>query len=238
MNTAFLEWLVVALLGSGGIFWAVLAASRKRPQIVLHVKGHGRHEDIEKPNMHEIFFHVDIRNKSSEKNSIDKLIFTIWNKRSSEYIWESWNVDVFKPDAKTNWVGAKIKTPLVLDAKDGLDSIAVVTMPGDVYFNYLADRMPRLTNEEGYEKPFKYRLLLRDSYGNHYTGDLNNNKSILVDYTSLRHMSVLNTDISNDSLYARPRLKHIYRFYTGRMLLWLRFKIRMVLYYLGVISSV
>lgn len=229
--------LFVAIVGTSGVFWAVLNASRKRPQIVLHIKGHGSSESKDSPDSHDVYFHCDIRNKSPEKNSVDKLIFTIWNQRDTEYIWEAWSVKLFKPDKKTNWVGETIDIPLVIDGKSGIECMAVLTMPNDFYFRYLADRRPRLVHNESYEKPFKYRLLLRDSNGNYYTGDLNNDKAILVDYTSLRHMSVLNTNMSNDSLYARPRLKHIFGFYLGRAYMWVRFKLRLTLYYLGIVSS-
>lgn len=238
MDVDTLIKLLVAIGGSGGLLWGILAASRKRPQIVLHIKGLGVRESTVKDS-HDVFFHIEIRNRSPEINSIDKLIFTIWNTRLTEFIWEAWNVELFKPDRKTNWTGDKIDTPLVLNGKAGMESIAVLTMPDEVYYRYLGDRMPgHLAKMPGYEKPFPFKLLLRDSFGNHYTGGLNTEQSVLVDYESLRHMSVLNTDISNDCAYGRPRVKHIRKFYFGRIRRWFRFKIRIFLYYMGIVSKV
>jgi len=151
----------------------------------------------------------------------------------------TWNVELFKPDRITNWTGEKIDTPLVIEGKAGIECIAVLTMPNEVYFRYLGDRMPgHLAKMPGYEKPFPFKLILRDSFGNHFTGGLNTDQSVLVDYESLRHMSVLNTDISNDSAYGRPRVKHIRRFYLGRLRKWSKFKIRLFLYYFGIVSKV
>jgi len=79
--------IIVAIGGSGCLLWGILAATRKRPQIVLHIKGLGIRESSVKDSQ-DVFFHAEIRNKSPEKNSIDKLIFTIWNTRVTEFIWE------------------------------------------------------------------------------------------------------------------------------------------------------
>lgn len=229
--------LLVAILGTGGVFWAVLAASRKRPKLVLDVKGHGSRQGRNK-DTHDVFFHCEIKNRNVEKNSVEKLIFTIWNSRNTEYIWEAWYAELYYPEKGSNWIGDKIDTPLVLDGKSGKECIAVLNMPNEVYYNYLADRMPRLVNEPGYEKPFKYRLILRDSHGTHFTGDLGNDKVHILDYASYRFMSVVNMELSNACHYGRPRVKIIAKFYTGRAFYWLRFRIRKLFYYLGLTSSV
>lgn len=237
--TEVISTIVLSILGVGGIFWAFLAASRKRPQILLDVKGYGSRDSESDPKSHDVFFHVVFKNKSVEKNAVDKLIFIIWNKRRSEYVWESWAVKLYKPDIKTNWIGEEIETPVVLDGKHGVEAIDVVSLPDEVFFNYLADRIPHtLRSAVSFEKPFHIQLLARDSNENHFTGELTKTGVQLIDYESLRHMHVKNTDITNACMYGRPRIKHILGFYLGRVKRWIRFKVRMLFYLLGIISSV
>lgn len=231
--------IVVSILGVGGIFWAVLAASRKRPQLLMDVKGYGSRESDSQPNTHDVFFHVVFKNKSVEKNAVDKLIFIIWNTRRTEYIWESWAVKLYKPDKDTNLVGDEIEVPLVLDGKHGVEAIAVVPLPDEVFFNYLADRMPGMLQKlASAEKPFHIQLLVRDSNGNHFTGELTKTGVQLVDYESLRHMHVKSTDLTNACMYGRPRVKHLLSFYFGRIMKWVRFRVRKAIYMLGISSSV
>lgn len=101
--------IVLSVLGVGGIFWAVLAASRKRPQILMDVKSYGSRESDTQADTHDVFFHVVFKNKSVDKNAVDKLIFIIWNKRRTEYIWESWAVKLYKPNKEANWSRLHLK---------------------------------------------------------------------------------------------------------------------------------
>ena len=144
---------------------------------------------------------------------------------------------MYEYDKSTNNRGGSIDLPLVLDGKSGKECIVVLPMDEDVYFSYLADRMPPLNPTPNQEKPFQYKLILRDSHDNHFTGGLNTDKSVLVDYTSLRYMSVSNTNIQNAAMLGRPKLGLFFKLYIGRGLLWLRFRFKLLLYFLGISSS-
>lgn len=178
------------------------------------------------------------KNKSIEKNTVDKLILLIWNNRRTEYIWESWSVKLYKPNIANNWIGDEIEVPLVLEGKRGVEAIAIIPLPDDVFFNYLADRMPSMLQKVASEKPFHVQLVACDSNNNYFTGDLTKEGVQLLDYRSLRHMHMKSTDITNACTYGRPRVKHLLEFYLGRARRWVRFKIRKAGYMLGVVSSV
>lgn len=229
--------IIVALVGSGGIFWAGQTASRKRPQVCVEVKAYGNRAS-KKVGTHEIFFHVVIKNTSPNKNAIDKLIFIIWNNRKTESIWEAWNAKFFKINKSTNWAGTEIGLPLVLKGKDSKEGLIVQQMPDDVYYNFLADRFPKQIDFPATEKPFNFQIILRDSFGNHFTGELSKEGLQIIDYSLLRYMNRKNIDILNACTYGRKRARPIFEFYTGRIIKLIMFKIRKIFYYIGIISKI
>ena len=92
-----LSGLFLALFGTSGLLWAVIAARRKRPQLKLWVKGDGVHS-VNEPNDVHIFLHCKVDNLSSESNSISEAHFGFLNKRESEIIWNATNVKLYKLD--------------------------------------------------------------------------------------------------------------------------------------------
>ncbi len=231
-----IQWVVGILFGAGGLSTLIVLA-RKRPQVVLHVKGHGGRSGLSGPLTCEVYFHCVLRNRSLERNSIDKLIFGIFNKRSTEIIWEASNAEVYEYDKKTAQRGDKIDLPIVLEGKAGKEVLVSQLMDENAYFNYLADRITPLIPNPNIEKPFGYKLIVRDSNSNHFTGGLNTDKPKLVNYKSLSYVSTKRVDLQNAFMLGRPKFRHLLLFYFGRILLWLRFRILYIFYRLGLVSS-
>lgn len=216
--TDLLFKLFIALFGVGGLLWAIIAARRKRPRLKLTVKGQGVHVESEPDNLH-IYLVCKIDNLSSDSNSITEAHFAFLNTRESEYIWNAINVKFFSHDKASNYIGEEIGPALRVDGHSSIEFIAVLQTNREVVARYLGSGS-MFRHHKHQEIPFQFRLILIDSNGNAFTGHLQSKKVMIINHRLLTYLSHKRTDLLNDNMYGRKRMKHLGEFYVGS--LWFR----------------
>ena len=230
-----LSWLFLAVFGTSGLLWAIIASRRKRPRLKLRVKGDGVHS-VSEPNDVHIFLHCKVDNLSPENNSISEAHFGFMNKRETELIWNSTNVKLYEYDPTSNYIGKKIGPALRIKGNTSREFIAVLHTNREVVSQYIGTgSLVRFSKDQ--EKPFEFRLILIDANGSAFTGNLQSKNTMLINYHLLQYLDHKSIDLLNDNMYGRPRLKHLCAFYIGSMRLRLAYWFKRLLYELGLFAG-
>lgn len=229
--------LIILFFGTSGLFWAVIKSSRNKPRLNIWIKGMGIHTSDNDPSKVEFFFACEVHNPNSKNNSIKAAHFMIFNRKNNESIWHSSGVKLYKPDSTTNWIGSKIGPTLKVPGNETVEFIAVQEAQAEIASQYIGNNGLFRINPK-HEKPFQFKLILVDSFGNCFTGSLGQDeKTQLIDMKRLVKLSRARTDMLNDNTYGRPRFKHVKQFYWLIIKCRFLFMIKSTLYHLGIKNS-